>query len=239
MPLPKINEINTIEVQIPSSGTTIEMRPYYVKEERQLLNVARSEKSVDLLMAIAKLISSCVNTPGFDANTLTSFDIEYLFLKLRSISVGENAEVRVKCSQDDCGHTNQMEVDLSTVEVYTDPDHKSKIQITDNCVVEMAYPKPIDFARMMDKAPNQEDMLYRSVEACITKVYQDEQVFDQFTESDVTEFVNSLTQDQFSKLLAFVTTMPVVRKEVTIACEKCGRETSHTFEGMNDFFTLG
>lgn len=239
MPLPKINEINTTTVKIPSSGTEIEIRPYYVKEERELLNMSPTQKTVEMFKAILNLISSCVQTEGFNAHTLTQFDIEYLFLKLRSISVGETVEIGLTCQNKECEHTQKTKIDLSDVEVYFNEEHTNKIKLTDDVVVEMAYPDPIKTATMIDNTPNQEELMFSSIEMCISKVYQGDTIYENFTDREVTEFVNSLTQDQFTKLASFVQTSPTIQSKLELTCPKCGRDNEYIFEGMNDFFTLG
>ena len=86
MPLPKI-ATPTYELELPSTGQTIEYRPFLVKEEKLLVLALESEDVKEITTAIKNVIKSCINTKGIKVDTLPTFDIEYLFLNIRGKSV--------------------------------------------------------------------------------------------------------------------------------------------------------
>ena len=99
MPLPKI-ATPTYELELPSTGQTIEYRPFLVKEEKLLVLALEGEDVKEITTAIKNVIKSCIQTKGIKVDTLPTFDIEYLFLNIRGKSVGEDLEVKLLCPDD-------------------------------------------------------------------------------------------------------------------------------------------
>jgi hypothetical protein len=89
MPLPKI-ATPTYELELPSTGETIQYRPFLVKEEKVLVIALESEDTKQITTAIKSVIKNCILTKGIKVETLPTFDIEYLFLNIRGKSVGKN-----------------------------------------------------------------------------------------------------------------------------------------------------
>ena len=88
--VPKYNET------IPSSGKQIWFRPFFVKEEKILLIAQETAKEIEILHAIKSVIENCFDGIE-DASILPIFDLEYLFLKLRSKSVQEVVTPILEC----------------------------------------------------------------------------------------------------------------------------------------------
>ena len=87
MPLPKI-ATPTYELELPSTGKTIQYRPFLVKEEKLLVLALESEDIKEITTAIKNVIKACIKTRGIKVENLPTFDIEYLFLNIRGKSVG-------------------------------------------------------------------------------------------------------------------------------------------------------
>ena len=100
MPLPKI-ATPTYELELPSTGKTIQYRPFLVKEEKLLVLALESEDTTQITTAIKAVIKACIKTRGIKVETLPTFDIEYLFLNIRGKSVGEVLDVNVICPDDE------------------------------------------------------------------------------------------------------------------------------------------
>ena len=94
MPLPKI-ATPTYELELPSSGQTIQYRPFLVKEEKLLVLALESEDNKQITTAIKSVLKNCVQTKGIKVEQLPTFDIEFLFLNIRGKSVGEELEVNL------------------------------------------------------------------------------------------------------------------------------------------------
>lgn len=87
MALPKIKH-PTYSVTIPSTGQEINIRPFTVQEEKLLLMAKSSDNVNDTVTTIKQVINNCI-MENVDIDKLSTFDIEYLFIKLRAKSVGE------------------------------------------------------------------------------------------------------------------------------------------------------
>lgn len=221
------------EITLPSTGKKIEYRPFLVKEEKILLIASESKNESEIRRAMHDVVSAC--TFGkLDMENCPMIDIEYLFLKIRAKSVGETAKPLVKCPK--CGKSNEMSVDISNIEPTKNPNHKAKIQINKDIIVEMRYPQYSDIEEM-NKKTNDAEKMFRLLGLCIEKVYTPTGTFvgKDLTEEDVTEFMDRLTQSQFKGLSEFFETMPQIEKKIQYACP-CGNNDEITLRGMQDFF---
>ncbi len=99
MPLPKI-ATPTYELEMPSTGKTVQYRSFLVKEEKLLVIALESEDTKQITTAIKAVIKACIKTRGVKVEALPTFDIEYLFLNIRGKSVGEDLEVNIICPDD-------------------------------------------------------------------------------------------------------------------------------------------
>ena len=137
MALPKVNAA-TYETTIPSTGRAVKYRPYLVKEEKILMIALESQDQKQVLGAVKEVIESCV-FDDINVDELAIFDVEALFLSLRSKSVGEGVEVNIKCAE--CELENPHSVDLQEIEIPTVDQEKGVVMITDDVGVTMRYPK--------------------------------------------------------------------------------------------------
>jgi hypothetical protein len=234
MALPKLNDSPKYEITIPSTGTPVRYRPYLVKEEKVLMMAFESGDQKQTLAAIVDTLRCCIQDP-IEVNTLTTFDIEYLFTQIRSKSVGETAEVLLKCSE--CGHKNQKSIDISSVKV-TLSDKSKIIELTPNVSIEMKYPSYLD---IQSSDLNGDDLTvgFDLVASCISAIMtEDERIStSEVSKSEVIEFIESMTQDQFKKLGEFLESMPAMMHTENFVCEKCEADNSVTLKGMQDFLS--
>ena len=86
MALPKI-EHPIHNIKVPSKDKTYKFRPFLVKEEKILLMAKESKNSYDILTAIKQIVNNCSIEDTFDVDKITLFDLEYIFLKLRAVSI--------------------------------------------------------------------------------------------------------------------------------------------------------
>ena len=98
MSLPKVG-IPTYELNLPSTGKVIKYRPFVVKKEKVLLLALESEDEKEIKNAVKDLIKNCVQT-RIKVDDLPSFDLEYIFLRIRAASVSEEVSMVVTCKDD-------------------------------------------------------------------------------------------------------------------------------------------
>ena len=239
MALPKLN-VPVFETVLPSTEKVIKYRPFLVKEEKILLTALEDDSGASLPPAIKQIINNCVQGK-LDVDKLPTFDIEYLFLRLRAKSVGEVVTLGLKpwgCPNNDgklCSNSTSVEIDLEKVKVHKKKTHSTKIKINDDIGVIMKYPDIGSLSTMgKDDTETGMDILKNSIEMIFTKDETHER--NSFTDKELDEFFDSLNSKQFQKLKEFFDDMPVLKHTVKYKCETCGEEKETTLQGLNSFF---
>jgi len=237
MALPVANTAK-YELMLPSQQKTIKFRPFLVKEEKVLLMAMESGESKEMLSAIKEIVKSC--TFGeMQAEDYPMFDIEYVFLQIRSKSVGEKTKLKVLCPDDGKTYA-ETEIDLSKIEVYVDDDHSPNILIDEDrkLGVVMRYPalKDVDSDTLQGDINIQKT--YKMITNCIEQIYEGEKVYLRADTSDkeLQEFVDNLSADQMKKLSTFYNTMPRLEHKVKVKNPKTEVESEVTLKGLASFF---
>ena len=233
MNLPKI-ETPKYELTIPSTGQEIRYRPFLVKEEKVLLIAQEAGGEADLLAAMGDVVTSC--TFGkVNVAKLASFDLEYIFLKLRAKSIGEEAELGIKCEE--CGEVNKVTVNLDAIEVTKGKPLPKKIQLNETIGIVPQYIKVIDLIKITKKT-DKGDILTASIAASIENIYDEENVYPiaEASDNDVKEFIDSLSKSQIEKIEEVVTEAPKLQQTVSFTCQKCGAKNEKVLTGIESFF---
>ena len=233
MALPKLASAK-YELTLPSTGEKIEFRPFLVKEEKVLMLAQQEGSNASLIRAVQDIISSCTFNK-LDPKKLPTFDIEYVFLQLRSKSVGEVATITVLCPDDEETKV-KVDVNLSEIQCVTEEGHNNKIEITDGVGIIFDYPK-IDNVLKADKG-NDATATFEVIKSCVNQIYDATNVFtrNDIEEKDLDEFIESMTHEQFLKVQSFFETMPKVKHKIMVKNPKTGVESELLLEGLNDFF---
>jgi|21_taG_2_1085346.scaffolds.fasta_scaffold16042_1 hypothetical protein len=239
MALPKLNNTPYYDVTIPSTGVKTRYRPYLVKEEKVLLMAAESDDEAGISQAMLDVISSCVE--GVDKFKLTTFDVQYLFLQLRSKSVGETSELLFSCQNEGCDHENKVTIGISDVNVDMSSTENNKIELSEDMTIELKYPTYYDVStdKILNKIGNNgAEVLYQSVLLSLDalQLKDERMIFAEEPIEDVIEFIGSLSTIQFQKLSDYVNSIPALKKEIEYTCEKCKHKNDVTIEGQADFF---
>lgn len=225
-------------IKIPSTGQEVKIRPFLVKEEKSLLLAQQSENMNVMIDTLKEIVSSCVKDK-IDVDSLAVFDLEYIFTQLRSRSVGEYVELMFFC--DDCEDPNakvKKTIDISAIEVKKLEEHVKKIELYDDVGIMMKYPN-IETLIALEKVKNGDvDAIFEVVADCIDYVYTKDEVFHakEQTKQEITDFLNSLTQEQFKKIEKFFETMPKLSHEVDYDCPVCKKHHDKVLEGVESFF---
>ena len=146
MPLPKI-ATPTYELELPSTGKTVQYRPFLVKEEKLLVIALESEDTKQITTAIKAVIKACIKTRGVKVEALPTFDIEYLFLNIRGKSVGENLDVNIICPDDKATEV-KVNINLDDIKCHKNEGHTNKIKLDDSLMMEMKYPSLDEFIKL-------------------------------------------------------------------------------------------
>ena len=235
MALPKI-QTPTYELNLPSSNEVVKFRPFLVKEEKILMMAQEAGDTNSMMNGVKQIIQNCIISPAdMKMETMPMFDLEYVFLKLRSKSVGENVKVGLGC--DECDATTQVDINLDEVKVDKQKDHDPKIMLNDQIGITMKYPRVETMEGLGEIGGIEEgfSVIKRCVETIFTTDGEVHELRDA-TEQEGDEFFESLTSDQFQKVRDFFDSMPKLSHKVKFKCTGCKKENKRTLEGMASFF---
>ena len=237
MPLPKI-ATPTYELVLPSSGRKIKYRPFLVKEEKILIIALESQDQKQIATAVKSILASCILTKGTKVDKLSTFDIEYLFLNVRGKSVGEQIEVMVTCPDD--GKTQvPTSINIDTIKVHKNKNHKQDIKLDDNYTLKMRYPSLNEFIKTNFSAENiKVDDTFELIASCVDQIYSEEESWTQedCTTKELTDFIESLNSAQFKEIEKFFDTMPKLSHVVEVTNPNTKVECEIKIEGLQNFF---
>lgn len=234
MALPKMN-VPKYSTKVPSTGEEIQFRPYLVKEEKILMIALESEDGTQINNAVKDIISACT-FDKVDSSKLTLFDVEYLFTKLRSKSVGETSTVMLPCEK--CEEKNEVVLDLEKLNLADQPDNR--IDLGSGTGLIMKYPSMTEY---LDVAENKDldmiDKIFAVIAKCIDQIYSGDDVFDAAdqTQQELIDFVGELSSDQFKKVQAYLDAMPSVSVDAKFKCKDCGHDNEIELKGLANFFS--
>ena len=236
MALPTL-DLPTYELKVPSTGKTIKYRPFLVKEEKVLLLALETGDDKAIQDAVKNLLKGCI-VSRIKIENLSTFDLEYIFLKIRAAAVGEIVEMEVTCL-DDNETKVKYNLNLDEVEVIFPEGHSSKIMLTDTTGLIMKYPS---FDRFVETSVSgkvlSNDDIFDIVAESIDQIFQGEEVYDSSTTSkkEFRQFVEQLTNKQFEELEKFFETAPKLSHQFKVVNPNTGVESTFTIEGLANFF---
>ena len=233
MGLPKLNNAN-YELSLPSTGATIKYRPFLVKEQKALMIAQESEDDKVIENTFAQIITDCVEDK-VDPYKMPMFDIEYVFLKIRSKSVGEIAELRVTCPDDEETKVN-VSIPLEEVDVQMKENHTNVITLTDDISVIMRYPCLGDMKGF--NALGETKSLFEMVKRCIHEVHDGKEVYRRvdMSEKDLEDFIDSMSSKNFESVGEFFSSMPKLSYDLEVDNPKSKVKSVIPIEGLQSFF---
>lgn len=230
MALPKL-QTPTYELKLETLDSPIQFRPYLVKEEKILMIASETGDEKSIIRALTQIVKSCTFNK-IDVESLPVFDIEYLFLNIRSKSVGETVKINVTCP-DDKKTTVSKEVNINDVKVKKSENHKNVIDINDTIKMIMKYPTLKDITNLDTKKTEE---LFKVIPKCIKSVYEGEKIIEDFTDEEISDFVNNLNSVQFKSIQDFFMTMPRLKHDIEVDNPVTKVKSTVTLEGVQSFF---
>lgn len=234
MALPVI-ETPKYELTIPSNGEKIEFRPYLVKEEKILIIAMESKDTSQMVRAVRDVISACTFNK-VNVDDLALFDLEYIFLKLRSTSVGAISELKMKCGE--CEQFTEVSVNIDEVGVEGDVTKERTIPITNDVGVVMKFPT-VKGALMSGGATDDAyATIIGTIIASIDTIYDADNIYSasDYKREELIDFIESLNQEQFTKINTFFEGMPALSHNVEFDCQSCGHHNDVELKGLQSFF---
>ena len=240
MPLPTI-ETPTYELKLPSSNKKVKYRPFLVKEEKVLIIALESKNSSDITNAVTEVLKKCILTKGIVVDELPTFDIEYLFLNIRSKSIGEDIKITVTCPDD-----NETKVPVTIyvdeIKVVRQKGHSTDIPLDDKMTLRMKYPSLNQFIETnfetSDGSETVVEKTFKVVADCMDTIFTGEEAWDakDYTPSERMDFVEQLNSSQYKKVENFFSTMPKLSHTIEVVNPNTKEKGSVVLEGLADFF---
>tara|TARA_B100000085_G_scaffold146169_1_gene133021 strand:- start:937 stop:1647 length:711 start_codon:yes stop_codon:yes gene_type:complete len=235
MALPKLNTPK-YKMKLPSTGKVVNYRPFLVKEEKLLLIATETGDQDEIIAAITNIIKECTDLS--DISKLPTFDIEYVFLQIRTKSVGEEVEVNVMCPDD--GETEvKVAIPLDEIQVQKTRGHKAELKLDEDIILTMGYPTLKTFVELNfgDEQPGVEQM-FNMAATCVQSIADTEQVYDcaNTPKAELLEFFDGMSSSQFKKVQEFFETMPKLSHTIQVVNPKTKVESEVKLEGLSAFF---
>ena len=233
MALPRI-DTPTYQTNLPSTGQEVQFRPFLVKEQKRMLMAQESEDSTEMVDAVNQLIQDCTFNK-VDTKKIAMFDAEYIFLQIRSKSVGSKVDVQVTCP-DDKETKVPVNIDLDDIKVAMMEEHTNEIQLTPEIKIVFKYPLLSTFTKYT-KSSDTAKMIFDLTADCIEEVHFNDEVTNKvdMSKKELDEFLESLSTEQFGMLVKFFETMPRLRHRIEVTNPKTEVTSEVMLEGIQSF----
>lgn len=221
----------TVADIVPSTGQKIQIRPFTVGDEKILLIASESKENKQMASSLMQIVKNCVETDI--EKELQSYDYEYLFLKIRAISVGETSNIGIKCKE--CEAANMLKVNVSDIQVRNIDKFESFIKFDENLGFKMKIPSLSETA---DLDTSSVDSIFDLIVSCVDSVYFGEDIIEvtDSNKKDLENIIDQMSSEQFIKLRDFYESIPKVSKNIEFVCGSCGHDNKLRLEGLASFF---
>ena len=231
MALPQLNT-PTYELEIPSTGVKVNYRPFLVKEQKVLMIASEQGGEKALLRAVGRIIKDCTMGMIENPEDLPTFDMEYIFLKIRGKSVGDKVELNLLCP-DDKKTRVPTEIDLSIINI-DKPKANNAIQLSEDIGITMKYPTVKDLINFGNEK-SVVKMTFDIIQNCTLNIFDANDVYEDFSKKELQDFFDQLNTDQFDKIQKFFDDMPKLKHTVKVTNPNTGVESEIVLEGLQSF----
>ena len=223
---------------IPSTKKKIKIRPMLVKEEKILLMAKESKENGDILNAIKQVVNNCIIDSDIDIDKLPIFDLEYLFIKIRSISVSNITKVSYKDNEDN--KVYDFDVDLDKIKVIFPETIEKRIMISDDTGIVLKYPDASLYSDDIFLNNSETEVFEMMALNCIEKIFAGDEIHvpKDYTKAELMEFLENMDIISFNKFREFTSNLPKMEYTINYKNES-GNDRKIVLSSLNDFFTLG
>jgi hypothetical protein len=244
--LPVVN-VPSSEMTLPVSKKKVRIKAFTVKEDKIFILANESGEEKDIFFLIREVLKhAIIDKSKKDPLEYTATDCLAMFLKLCDISKGSIMEMKYKCKHkfegSVCDEVVPVSVNLSDYEIYSEtiegiePDKPFDIGFAD-ISFKLNYPSMKLINDMKENIS--ETITLDLIEKCVKSVYQGKNIFDNFTETEFSEWFGNLPVSNLTRILEYFKTMPMIKKDIKFTCPKCGNESVIKLRSIEDFFGLG
>ena len=236
MSLPKLMH-PTFEMVVPSTKQKVRFRPFLVKEEKILLMAKESDDKADVINVLKQVISNCDVDGVIDTNKLASFDLEYLFLRLRGKSVNNVIELSYTDLEDE--EVYKFDVDVEDIKIIEDEKHTNVINISETSGITMRYPTASLMAQVVQET-DITNVLFHMIRGCMESYFDGDNISElsDIKKEEMDVFIENLPVSVLKQFEEFFNTMPKMYYKIEYVNKK-GTERTIELRTIEDFFILG
>jgi len=238
--LPKI-DVPIYELIVPSTGQSVKVRPFNVKEEKLLFMAVEAGDGEEIVKTVKQVINNCILNNDINIDKLPFFDIDYIFIFLRAKSIGESVEVNMTCNNEledgrRCGNVFEADMDIAKVDIIKDDTINDDIKLDRTKGVKMKYPTYSLMKHLESVAPIDKKTVI--ITNSIDKIYDEKGMYSakDYTKEQLTEFVENLTEEKYKMLESYVDNFPTFAVRLEADCPKCGFHHNVRYTDFTDFF---
>lgn len=234
MGLPKLDK-PIFDIDVPILNKQYKCRPYLVKEEKILLLAQQSGEFKQIVNATKQIINNCIIDEEIDFSTMPYWALEWIILQLRIQSAGETVTVQYQDNEDN--EVYKFEIDLTEIDLTSDPDHSDTVEITDSLFLKMKYPTLDHLTHTEGLNTDNVSNVYNLIKMSIETVYSDDEMFEfgNYSEEEKTEFIDQFDTNSLLKVAKFFDGAPTIKHDITYT-NKNDKERKIELRSLNDFF---
>jgi len=195
---------------------------------------SEGQEDKDIIDACKQIIENC-SLETLNVSKLAVFDLEYIFLKLRAMSVNNICKLSFEDSED--SKTYDFDVDLNTVEITKNPEHRTIIDVTDEIKIKMRYPT-VDISDKIKGLESEVAILDQLMINSVESIYDKETVYEDYSEKELVDFLDNLDGKVYAKIRNFFETMPKLYYKIEYT-NSLGTKREIELRTLKDFFTWG
>ena len=231
--LPKL-DTPTYRLILPSTKEEIQYRPFLVKEQKLLMMAQESENENEIIDMVSQIVNACT-FEKIDVDTSPMFDIEYIFLQIRGKSVGEKIDLNLTCPDDEKTSV-PVQVDINDISVLMSEEHNSEVDLNNDIKMAFRYPLLKD-VKGIPANTKDVDLIFYLLNSCVESIKHGDEIYNRvdISEKELTEFIDSLTGEQFERITEFFQTMPKLRHVIPVKNPKTEVESEVVVEGLASF----
>ena len=234
MALP-IQSTPTYRTVLPVSGQDIEYRPFLVKEQNILVQAKEGADAKQTMQSVKKLLQAVTNDKVV-IEELPTTDLEWLFIQVRKVSVGETSKLMFPCVNRECPNTKDVTLNLDSIEPEGEIPEDYTVMITDKVGLTLSIPTVAGVEKVADLT--EEAQTVELIKESIVNIFDEENVYEgaDLTKTERDEFVESLTFPQLELLGNWFDTLPKLTTSLEWDCDECGTRNEQKLEGIQNFF---
>ena len=229
--IPKI-DYPTFMVYLPITKKELKLRVMTVKEEKLLLTARESKSMVSMIDSMYDIIKNCLITE-IDLNKLPFIELQYIFLFLRSNSIGNISNITI---EDNIDKTVKHRISISIDNVNINfVEQSNKIMFSDTSGVIMKQPSFAN-VREVNKEKSDLNKTLKYIRYCISYIFNEEEMHEVSNDDTINleEYIDTLPSNYFNKLKEYIDRTPFITYKVSYKNTQ-GDDVEITLDTLENF----